>query len=40
MEQIKHQKPDISEYVNFHFVETIKYYEPGLFQANVEHFGK
>ena len=39
-EQMKHQRPDISDYTTFHFFETIKYFEPGPFPANVEHFGK
>ena len=40
VEQVTHRKPDISDYVTFHFYETVKYHDVDFFPANTEHFGK
>mmetsp|Transcript_62172 Transcript_62172/g.183825 ORF Transcript_62172/g.183825 Transcript_62172/m.183825 type:complete len:289 (-) Transcript_62172:1229-2095(-) len=40
IEELLHLQPDISDYLDFHFYETIKYYDPDTYPANLEHFGK
>ena len=40
VEHVFHRKPDISDYVHFHFYETVKFYESDSYPADMECFGK
>lgn len=39
-EELLHKILDISDYIDFHFYETVKYYSTGSYPNNMEHFGK
>ena len=38
LEDLLNTRPDISDYIYFHFYDTIKYYDDGPYQGNVENF--
>ena len=40
MEELLKLQPDLLEYLDFHFYDRIKYYEPGSFPSDVEQLGK
>ena len=40
LEELLHRRPDISDFLTFHFYETIKYYDTAPFPSDREFYGK